>query len=95
MLEAILVEERAKGVKNLDLDRSSLPVQRALGIQWTETDQYGIQIKSNQREFTRRGLLSVVITQAEQPGFKFRLSFFLFFRAQSQIAVWALQRMRH
>ena len=84
VLEAILVEERSKGVKNLDLDLGSLPVQRALGIHWTETDQYGIQIKSNQREFTRRGLLSIVITQAEQPGFKFRLSFFLcFFSALS------------
>ena len=29
VLEAIPVEERAKGVKNLDLDRSSLPVERA------------------------------------------------------------------
>ena len=61
VLEAIPVEERAKGVKNLDLDRSSLPVERALGIHWnTDTDQFGIQIKSKQREFTRRGLLSIV-----------------------------------
>ena len=55
VLEAIPVEERAKGVKNLDLDCSSLPVERALGIHWnTDTDQFGIQIKSKQREFTRR-----------------------------------------
>ena len=60
-MEAIPLEERAKGVKNLDLDRSSLPVERALGIHWnTDTDQFGIQIKSKQREFTRRGLLSIV-----------------------------------
>ena len=61
VLEAIPVEERAKGVKNLDLDHRSLPVERALGIHWnTDTDQFGIQIKSKQREFTRRGLLSIV-----------------------------------
>ena len=33
------------------------------------------------------------ITQAVRPGFSFRLSFF--FRVQSQIAVWPLERMRH
>ena len=61
VLEAIPVEERAKGVKNLDLDRSSLPVERALGIHWnTDTDHFGIQIKSKLKEFTRRGLLSIV-----------------------------------
>ena len=39
VLEAIPEEERAKGVKNLDLDRSSLPVERVLGIHWnTDTD---------------------------------------------------------
>ena len=56
VLEAIPVEERAKGVKNLDLDRSSLPVERALGIHWnTDTDHFGIQIKSKQKEFIREG----------------------------------------
>ena len=32
VLEAVPVEERAIGVKDLDLDRSSLPAERALGI---------------------------------------------------------------
>ena len=42
-------------------------------------------------------VFKVLITQAEQPGFKIWLFFlfFLFFRVQSQIAVWALLRMRH
>ena len=61
VLEAIPVEERAKGVRNLDLDHSSLSVERALGIHWsTDTDDFGIQIKSKQKEFTQRGLLSIV-----------------------------------
>jgi len=55
VLEAIPVGERAKGVKNLDLDHSSLPVERALGIHWnTNTDQFGIQIKSKQRVHLER-----------------------------------------
>ena len=54
VLEAIPVKERAKGVKNLNLDCSSLPVEQALGIHWsTDTDHFGIQIKSKQRELTR------------------------------------------
>ena len=32
VLEAVPIEERAKGVKDLDLDCSSLPAERALGI---------------------------------------------------------------
>lgn len=32
VLEVIPVEEREKGVKNLDLDHSSLPVERPLGM---------------------------------------------------------------
>ena len=61
VLEAVPIEERAKGVKNLNLDNGSLPVERALGIHWdTETDQVGVQIKAKQKEFTRRGLLSIV-----------------------------------
>ncbi|KAL9979133.1 hypothetical protein ACROYT_G016747 [Oculina patagonica] len=60
VLEAIPVEERVKGVKNLDLDHSSLPVERALGIHWnTESDQFGVQIKSKQREFLLSEVSSV------------------------------------
>ena len=61
VLEAIPVQERAKAVKDLDLDHGSLPIERALGIHWnTETDHFGVQVKVKQRELTRRGLLSVV-----------------------------------
>ena len=55
------MEERAKGVKNLDLEHSSLPIKWTLGIHWnTESDKFGVQIMSKHRETTRRGLLSVV-----------------------------------
>jgi len=39
VLETIPEEERAKGLKNLDLNQNSLPMERALGVQWcVETD---------------------------------------------------------
>ena len=53
--------ERAKELNSLNLDRVSLPVERALGIVWnTEFDQFGITVKVRNKEFTKRGLLSVL-----------------------------------
>ena len=70
------MEERKPGVKNLDLDHSSLRVERALGIHWnTKSDQIDVQIKSKQREFTRRGLLSVVSSLYDHWDWCVRLSF--------------------
>ena len=48
VLEIIPPDERAKEMKNIDLERSSLPVERALGVQWnTETDQFRLRIRPN------------------------------------------------
>lgn len=70
VIEAVPYEERAKEVKDLDLDRSSLPVERALGVQWnTETDQFGLKIRSKEKEYTRRGLMSVVSSVYDPLGF--------------------------
>ena len=69
VLEAVPVEERAKGFKDLDLDCSSLPAERALGLHWdTEFDQFSVQIKRKHREFTRRRLLSVISSVYEPLG---------------------------
>ena len=69
LLEANPVEERATGVKSLDLDFNSLSVERALGIHWnTYTGHFGIQIKSKHREFIRRGLLSIVCSVYDPLG---------------------------
>ncbi|XP_038046027.1 uncharacterized protein LOC119720435 [Patiria miniata] len=39
VIESVPPEERAKGVKNLDLSQEDLPVERALGVHWdTEHD---------------------------------------------------------
>lgn len=59
VLAAIPAEERT--TKDLDLD--SLPIERALGVQWdTETDTFGVKAMSspNRNSLTRRDCLSVL-----------------------------------
>ena len=61
VVQSIPEEERSKAVKGLDLSRSTLPLERALGTLWcTETDTFRIQINTNERPLTRRGMLSVI-----------------------------------
>ncbi len=44
VLAAIPEEERAKEVKDLDLDQDILPVERALGVRWcVQSDTFWIQ----------------------------------------------------
>lgn len=53
--------ERSKEVRNLDFNKSNLPVERALGVQWcTESDSFRFSINVQERPATRRGMLSVV-----------------------------------
>ena len=45
VLESIPEKERAKEVKDLDLDQDSLPIERALGVQWcVESDKFKFRI---------------------------------------------------
>ena len=61
LLETIPEEDMAKEVKNLDLKRDNLPVERALGVQWcVETDKIVFSQKEVSRKATRRNILSVV-----------------------------------
>lgn len=61
VLETIPEDERAKGLKNLDLHQSSLPMERALGVQWCmETDLFQFRITLQDKPLTRRGILSTV-----------------------------------
>jgi len=61
VLEMIPEDERAKGLKNLDLHQSSLPMERALGVQWCmETDLFQFRITLQDKPLTRRGILSTV-----------------------------------
>ena len=61
LLTSIPKEERAKEVKDLDLDRDKLPIERALGIQWSaESDKFCFKIVIKERPPTRRGILSIM-----------------------------------
>ncbi|XP_072041348.1 uncharacterized protein [Amphiura filiformis] len=61
VLESIPKEERAKEVKELNLECDTLPSERALGLQWqVEADTLGFKIAVKDRPVTRRGILSIV-----------------------------------
>ena len=55
------VEQRGKNVKELDLCRDSLPVEKALGITWNiEKDVFTVSVKDKEKTLTKRGLLSTI-----------------------------------
>lgn len=61
-------EERAKEVKQLNLDCDSLPSERVLGIHWS-AEILGFCIKVQDQPSTKRGLLSVVSSIYDPLGF--------------------------
>lgn len=70
VLETIPEDERAKGLKNLDLHQSSLPMERALGVQWCmETDLFQFRITLQDKPLTRRGILSTVSSVYDPLGY--------------------------
>jgi hypothetical protein len=70
VLQSIPSEERAKEVKDLDLNQDKLPIERALGVQWcAESDEFGFKIVIKDRPQTRRGILSVVSSIYDPFGF--------------------------
>ena len=63
VIEAIPTEDRAKGIKELNLEKDELPIERALGISWcSESDCFKFHIVVQNRPLTRRGILSTVST---------------------------------
>lgn len=61
VMAAIPEDQRAKGMKDLDLDHDLLPVERVLGVQWClQSDAFKFKILVQDRPLTRRGILSVV-----------------------------------
>ncbi|XP_037553232.1 uncharacterized protein LOC119429736, partial [Nematolebias whitei] len=70
VLAVIPEEERAKEVKDLDLDCDLLPVERALGVWWClQSDAFKFCISIPNRPLTRRGILSTVSTFYDPLGF--------------------------
>ncbi|KAJ8416515.1 hypothetical protein AAFF_G00358030 [Aldrovandia affinis] len=61
VLANIPQEDRATEVKDLDLDQDSLPIERALGVQWCiQSDQFKFLVNIQQKPLTRRGILSMM-----------------------------------
>ena len=70
VIESIPAEDRAKGVKDLDLEHDELPLERVLGIEWcVESDSFQFRIILKDKPFTRRGILSTVSSIYDPLGF--------------------------
>ena len=64
------VEERASHLRNLDLEQTLLPMERALGVYWcAESDRFSFRvIDKGPLESTRRNILSVVCSLFDPLG---------------------------
>lgn len=61
VLSSIKEEERGKHIRSLDLDKDQLPIDRALGLQWSvEDDTFRFDIVVPEKPHTQRGILSMV-----------------------------------
>ena len=70
VIKAIPVEDRAKGIKELNLEKDELPMERALGVGWCiESDAFKFRIVMQDRPLTRRGILSTVSSVYDPLGF--------------------------
>ena len=69
-MSSIPREHWAKELKDLDLDRDSLPIDRVLGVQWdVKSDHFLFVYKLQERPPTRRGILSTVSSAYDPLGF--------------------------
>lgn len=61
VIEAIPKEQRASGIKELDLSRDILPIERALGVQWcVQSDALQFRVVLKDKPLTRRGILASI-----------------------------------
>jgi len=61
VLQSLPEVKKAKSVKNLDLTKDVLPVERALGVIWcAENDCFSFRTELKDTPLTRRGILSTV-----------------------------------
>lgn len=62
--------ERVSKVKDMDISHNTLPMERALGVQWcTETDNFKFQIIVQDKPVTRHGILSTASSSCDLLGF--------------------------
>ena len=61
VIEGIPNEQRASGIKELDLAKDVLPIERAQGVQWcVQSDELRFRVELKDRPLTRRGILASV-----------------------------------
>lgn len=61
VIDTIPHEDRSKDLQNLDITKDTLPVERALGVQWcVESDTLQFRVELKDQPLTRRGILSTV-----------------------------------
>ena len=66
---SILEDKSRPGVKDLNL-LGSIPVEKALGIQWNKLkDYFSFNIRFNRRSMTKRVMLSIISSIHEPLGF--------------------------
>ncbi|XP_066911588.1 uncharacterized protein [Clytia hemisphaerica] len=70
IIDTIPVEDRMKGIKNLDSSTSTLPIERVLGVSWCiQNDEFNFRIVLKDKPLTRRGILSSVSSIYDPLGF--------------------------
>ena len=69
VIEAIPKEQQASGIKELDLSRDILPIERALGVQWcVQSDALQFRVVLKDKPLTRRGILASISSIYDPPG---------------------------
>ena len=70
VMQSVAPEELATGVQDLNLVKTSIPVEQASGVQWCiELDQFSFRITLKDQPLTRRGILSTVNSVYDPLGF--------------------------
>ncbi|XP_038074806.1 uncharacterized protein LOC119742710 [Patiria miniata] len=69
VLNSVPAEDRAKGIREVNLLHDDLPIERALGVQWCiESDSFNFRITLQDKPLTRRGILSTVMSVYDPLG---------------------------
>ena len=70
VIKCIPDSDRAEGVKEIDLDLDTLPLERTLGVQWcVESDSFEFSVVLQDKPCTRRGILSTISSIYDPIGF--------------------------
>ena len=70
VIEKIPPNDRASGIKNLDLRKDDLPIERSLGVEWCiESDSFQLRVSLQNKPPSRRGILSTESSIFDPIGF--------------------------